>query len=366
MYIPCYVSCYNVALLGEKKLPKDESNNTQPAVTVPAVTGAIDTTTAVTAAITTPVVTASVDTLLQQQQEQHSMELRKERKVLLEQLELQKRQQEQDKLVLSGSHVALLQLVQQQQQSIHQQQIAIQQCHKENALLRQDRDTLEMKYRSMITEEQGQRQTLQQQLTHCTNECQQYKQQIETQQKHLQQLTHAVKVLDEQNKQLMQQHANQLSHLEQQHKQQVAGMEEKHRMTYNQLQQEHKAAENGFKQEIDRLTQHITNVIRQQQQMKPIPTVYQPHTLPKGALGQVQPLPPQSQPQLSLQQPPQHSHQPHPPPGVVYMQKPTATQPHPHQPSSHQPHPQAAAITPYYTQATQEHLNSYQKLPPRP
>ena len=287
------------------------------------------------------------------------MELKKERTLLLEQLELQKRQQEQDKM-MSNSHAALLQLVQQQQQSIHQQQVAIQQCHKENALLRQDRDTIEVKYRSMINEEQGKRQAIQQQLGQSTNDCQQYKQQLETQQKHLQQLSHAVKMLDEQNKQLMQQHAGQLSHLEQQHKQHMAGMEEKHRVAYNQLQQEHKAAENSYKQEIERLTEHINTITRQQ--MKPIPMVHQQPTLPKANPGQS--LPPPSLSQLPMQQPlqgPHQSYQPHPPTGVLYMQKPTTA--HSHQPSSQQPHPGAQ---PYYTQAFRENPNSYQKLPPRP
>ena len=288
------------------------------------------------------------------------MELRKERTLLLEQLELQKRQQEQDKM-MSNSHAALLQLVQQQQQSIHQQQVAIQQCHKENALLRQDRDTIEAKYHSMINEEQGKRQALQQQLGHSTNDCQQYKQQLEAQQKHLQQLSHAVKMLDDQNKQLMQQHAGQLSHFEQQHKKQMAGMEEKHIVAFNQLQQEHKAVENSYKQEIDRLTEHI-NTISRQQQMKPIAMVHQQPSLPKANPGQ--PLPPHSQPQLPMQQPlqvPHQSYQPYTPSGVLYMQKPTVA--HPQQPSAHQPHPGAQ---PYYTQASREYPNPYQKLPPRP
>lgn len=334
----------------------------QSTVTVPTANAS----TAVTSAITEPVVTTSADTLLQKQQEQNSMEWRKERDLLLEQLELHKRQQEQDKMMMSGSHTALLQLVQQQQQSIHQQQIAVQQCHKENALLRQDRDTMEVKYRTMISEEQSKQQTLQQQLAHHTNEYQQHKQQIETQQKHIQQLTHAVKVLDEQNKQLMQQHANQLSHLEQQHKQHIAGLEEKHRISFNQLQQEYRAAENNYTQEVDRLTQHIATITSQQ--IKPIPMVYrQQSSLPKANLGQVPSLPQSQLPMQQVLQAPQQSYPPHPPPGMLYMQKPTTAQSHPHQPSTQQPHPQVASITtPYYTQATHEHPNSYQKLPPRP
>ncbi|XP_065886518.1 tyrosine-protein phosphatase non-receptor type 23-like isoform X2 [Dysidea avara] len=297
-----------------------------------------------TSPVTSTNTTMSSDTLLLKQQEQHVVELKQEKVLLLEQLETYKRQQEQDKVVMSGSHAALLQLVQQQQQSIQQQQTSIQQYHKENAVLRQDKDVLETKYRSMINEEQSKQQTLRQQLAHQINECQQYKQLAEGQQRHIQQLSqvveernHKLKLLDEQQKKLVQQ----LSNLDHQHKQQMAGLEEKSRMSFNQLQQEFRTAEQSYKQEINRLNQLLAT--SRPQVITPISTTYQQPAKPVSSFP-----PPHLPMQHPLQTPQQvYMQQPHLP--GVQPYKPaiqSQQQPHPHQlPAAQQPHPQTIPVT---------------------
>jgi len=291
-----------------------------------------------TSPVTSTNTTMSSDTLLKQQ-EQNVVELKQEKALLLQQLETYKRQQDQDKVVMSDSHAALLKLVQQQQQSIQQQQTSIQQYHKENAVLRKDKDILETKYRSIINDEQSKQQALRQQLAHQLNECQQYKQLAEGQQKHIQQLSQVVeeqsqklKLLDEQQNKLVQQ----LSNNDHQHKQQMAALEEKSRISYNQLQQEFRTTEQGYKQEINRLNQLLAATSRSQV-VKPVSTIYQQPTKPVSS------FPPPHLPMQHVLQTPQQVYlqQPHLP--GVQPYKPAI---HPHQlPATQQPHPQTIPVT---------------------
>ncbi len=251
------------------------------------------------------------------------------------QVAVQQQKHEQEKMASSGQQAVLMQLLQQQQGMFSQQQSQLENMSKVTEAHRKEQQELESSYKQALAVEKEQKNALQNQLTHQTQEIHRFQQQLQSQAQQYQTLQMQLQQYHTQ----IQERDKQLVAFRDQHKTILQSMDQKHQAKIAQLMQQLQ----DFQAEVKKL-----RTLKQPGMMTPLPQVPT-----QQFIRQQQMIPPQNVPgqmALPVRQPTSFSSQlpPNPTPPITPAGTPQQgyNPPNPNQTQRHPLTPQSVRQPP--------------------